>query len=242
MRVATYNIHGCVGTDGCYDVTRIVRVVEGINPDIIGLQEVRRNTSSGHDIVEQLARAFPAHSILFSKTLEDRRGAYGNALVSRFPIIDYRDLNLEISRSLFPKHRVSENRRAVIARVSQPDDSECTVVVTHLGLERWARKIQAERLITAIKDAVDLRTETAIFLGDFNEWFFADRFLRHVDRQFSKHVVRRTFPSRFPILPLDRIWITARLRRTATWVYRGWPARVASDHLPLCVDVEEVPH
>lgn len=239
MRVATYNIHGCVGTDGRYDAERIVRVVGDMKPDIIGLQEVRRNASSTRDILEQLALAFPDHSVVFSKTLEDGRGAYGNVLVSRFPIVTHTDLNLEISRSLYPKRRSSENRRAVIARVSLPDGSPCTVIVTHLGLERWARKIQAERLITGIKNAVDLETEPAIFLGDFNEWFFADRFLRHVDRHFSKHVVRRTFPSRFPVLPLDRIWISARLERTATWVHRQWPARVASDHLPLCVDVEQ---
>ncbi|TVQ26555.1 MAG: endonuclease, partial [Spirochaetaceae bacterium] len=61
---------------------------------------------------------------------------------------------------------------------------------------------------------------------------------RRVDRHFSKHVVRRTFPSRFPILPLDRIWITRNLRRSATRVHRDWPARVASDHLPVWVDVD----
>ena len=234
----TYNTHGCVGTDGRYDPRRLVDVVQQMNPDLLGLQEVRLPRDAGPDVLARLQTAFPNYSIVFGETLTDERGAYGNALVCRYPVSEYTDLSLEIDSSYDTRKQLVEDRRAIIAHVRLPNESRFTIIVTHLGLERWARKRQAERLITAIDEAVDVTTEHAAFLGDFNEWFFADRFLRRVDRHFSKHAARRTFPSRLPILPLDRIWITRRLRRVATWAPRDWPARVASDHLPLCVDVE----
>ena len=229
MRIMTYNVHGCVGTDGVYDAQRILEVVRDVDPDVLGLQEVRLPGGSVPDILELLETGFPGYSILFGRTLEDERGAYGNALVSRYPIQRHTDLSLEIGASFDTRRTKVEDRRAIIASVTLPDNTPLTVIVTHLGLERWARKKQAETLIAGI--------DAAVFLGDFNEWFFADRFLRRVDRHFSKHVVRRTFPSRFPILPLDRIWISAGLQRTETRVHRRWPARVASDHLPLYVEV-----
>lgn len=234
----TYNTHGCVGTDGRYDPGRIVDVVQQMSPDLLGLQEVRLPQDSGPHLLSRLQTTLPDYSIVFGETLADERGAYGNALLSRYPVGEFTDLSLEIDPSYDTRKPLVEDRRAIIARLSVPDGNPFTIIVTHLGLERWARKQQAERLITAIDQAVDVTTEHAAFLGDFNEWFFADRFLRRVDRHFSKHAARRTFPSRFPILPLDRIWITRRLRRVATWAPRDWPARVASDHLPLCVDVE----
>ncbi len=237
MRIMTYNVHGCVGTDGVYDAQRILEVVRDVDPDVLGLQEVRLPGGSVPDILELLETGFPGYSILFGRTLEDERGAYGNALVSRYPIQRHTDLSLEIGASFDTRRTKVEDRRAIIASVTLPDNTPLTVIVTHLGLERWARKKQAETLIAGIDAAVDVATDAAVFLGDFNEWFFADRFLRRVDRHFSKHVVRRTFPSRFPILPLDRIWISAGLQRTETRVHRRWPARVASDHLPLYVEV-----
>ena len=236
MRITTYNIHGSVGTDRTYEPGRIVEVIRGIEPDILGLQEVRLPGGSVPDILERLQTAYPAYSIVFGMTLEDERGTYGNALVSRYPIRAYRDLSLEIAGTHDTRTASIEDRRAIIADLIVPDSQPVTVIVTHLSLERWARRKQADRLITGIESAVDVKTEPAVFLGDFNEWFFADRFLRRIDRHFATHIVRRTFPSRFPFLPLDRVWITGQLRDTSNWVHKRWPARVASDHLPLCVD------
>ena len=40
LKVATYNIHKCVGMDRRRSVEWIARVIEEIDPDIIALQEV----------------------------------------------------------------------------------------------------------------------------------------------------------------------------------------------------------
>ena len=40
LRVATYNVHGCIGLDRRYDPERVAAVLRELNADIIGLQEV----------------------------------------------------------------------------------------------------------------------------------------------------------------------------------------------------------
>ena len=40
LRIATYNVHRCIGLDRRTDPMRIARVIEGMNADVIALQEV----------------------------------------------------------------------------------------------------------------------------------------------------------------------------------------------------------
>ena len=39
IRIATYNVHACVGTDGRHDPSRVAGVINEIDPDIVALQE-----------------------------------------------------------------------------------------------------------------------------------------------------------------------------------------------------------
>ena len=39
MRVATYNVHSCIGTDGRHDPDRIATVIAELDADIVALQE-----------------------------------------------------------------------------------------------------------------------------------------------------------------------------------------------------------
>src|SRR5919198_4452797 len=40
LRIASYNVHGCVGTDGRKDAARIAQVIAELDCDTVGLQEV----------------------------------------------------------------------------------------------------------------------------------------------------------------------------------------------------------
>ena len=46
VKVTSYNIHSCIGTDNLYSVDRIANVIQKENPDIVCLQEVEVNDSS----------------------------------------------------------------------------------------------------------------------------------------------------------------------------------------------------
>src|SRR5881394_2085843 len=39
LRVASYNLHGCVGTDGRRDAARVAEVIRELGCDTVGLQE-----------------------------------------------------------------------------------------------------------------------------------------------------------------------------------------------------------
>lgn len=233
-RIMSYNIHGAVGSDGTYDPERIGRVIREVSPSILGVQEVRRNVGDQRGVIEVIQEMVPDHQVLFLKTLTDEQGSYGNALVTRHELLDHVDLSLD-SQGSERKGRRVEARRAIFARL-KVEGVPIWVIVTHLAVEGWARSTQAEILLDAINTYTDYRREPVIFMGDLNEWRMPNAFLRRLDRTFSKHAMRRTFPARFPIIPLDRIWLSGRVRRDRVWAHRSHTARRASDHLPLCLE------
>src|SRR5262249_37328525 len=87
LRVVTYNIHKCRGLDRRVRPDRIVKVLKEINADIVALQEVVGIDGEEPDcnqyrfISEQLGFDFA-----FGKTRPLEGGAYGNVILSRFPI------------------------------------------------------------------------------------------------------------------------------------------------------------
>jgi endonuclease/exonuclease/phosphatase family metal-dependent hydrolase len=237
LRVMTYNVHGCVGTDRRYDPRRVLDVIREINPAVFGLQEVRTRTGRTPEIIELITKEMPDHHVLFLKTLTDAAGDYGNVLISRYPVTAHIDVDLEGRgpRRAISRRRPVEARRAIFGRLDI-QGAPLWVIVTHLGVETRARRDQALMLVEAIDRHTRLEREPAICMGDFNEWVWRNPFLRYLDRSFSRHTARRTFPAPIPLLPLDRIWMTSHVKRTATWAHRSPRARRASDHLPLCVE------
>jgi endonuclease/exonuclease/phosphatase family metal-dependent hydrolase len=234
-RIMTYNIHGGVGTDRRYDPARIARVIRDVAPSILGLQEVRRYPGGDQGVLEVIGKELPDCQVLFQETLSDERGSYGNALVTRHRILDHRDVTLVDEAASRPGGRQAEARRAIFAHLDV-GVAPLWVIVTHLAVERWARLTQAVHLLRGIDEYTDHRREPVILMGDLNEWRRPNALLRHLDRSFSKHVRRRTFPSRYPIIPLDRIWLSRQLTAERVWAHRSHASRIASDHLPLCLE------
>jgi endonuclease/exonuclease/phosphatase family metal-dependent hydrolase len=81
------------------------------------------------------------------------------------------------------------------------------------------------------------RAVVTILLGDFNEWLAWGRPLRWIDRRFGRFPAPATFPSRRPLLALDRIWVDPADRLVSLQCHRHVPADRASDHLPLVAEV-----
>jgi endonuclease/exonuclease/phosphatase family metal-dependent hydrolase len=85
LRVMTYNIHHCQGTDGKFDLERIAKIINDHQPDLVALQEVDRKTkrSSGVDQIAELAR-LTGMQYQFGKSMNYDGGEYGNAVLSRY--------------------------------------------------------------------------------------------------------------------------------------------------------------
>ena len=98
LRVVSYNIHRAIGVDRRFRPERIVEILGHHRPDIALLQEVDDGAprSRGRDLARDLAAAleFPYYAVGHNVTL--RKGRYGNATLSRYPILRERNIDLTI--------------------------------------------------------------------------------------------------------------------------------------------------
>lgn len=224
MKLASYNIHRCIGSDGVYDPARVREVMRHLDADVIGLQEVEV-FKDDPGLLEYLCRDSDWRPI-HGATLRRASGAYGNALFSRIPVLDVWRQDLSF--------RNREPRGALHARL---DIGELVlrVIVTHFGLRAGERRFQA-REVASVLDAesrsID-KPDVTVLMGDFNEWFLWGRALRRLRRHFMPAPAPATFPSRFPIFALDRIWVSPGPYKTGVQAISTPLTRIASDHLPL---------
>jgi endonuclease/exonuclease/phosphatase family metal-dependent hydrolase len=223
LTVATYNTHSGVGLDRRFDAQRIADVVCELRADIVALQELEfRGQQTMLDVI---ARATGFHAVA-GPTFDRTDGAFGNGLVSRWPIASARHLDLAVARR--------EPRRAIDATIQTPGVA-IRVVATHLGLRPSERIEQARRLIDALK--ADATTPT-VLAGDINEWALPKRALGLLHAHFGESQGRGTFPSPLPVFALDRIWIAPARALVGVRAHKSRLARIASDHLPLVADID----
>jgi endonuclease/exonuclease/phosphatase family metal-dependent hydrolase len=222
LRVATYNVHGCVGIDRRFDAARIARVIGEIDADIVSLQEV---VTPVRDIdVSAVLAASGGYRIATLATMSLAGGTFGNAVLSRWPIVDQRAHDLSFVR---------REPRAALDVTIDAGIRAVRVIATHLGLGVRERRSQLARLVE-VACSSDAAT---IVAGDFNVVRANSRALREFFAHFGRGESPRTFPSMAPMLALDRIGARgARVIRIGA--HRSRLSRVASDHLPLVADVE----
>ena len=223
LRVATYNIHGCVGLDWRYDPARIAAVLREIDADIVCLQEVDAR-GGNEDQAAYLAEA-TGRSVILGAAARGRR-RFANAVLTRFAPLATRAIDLAV-----PGY---EPRGAIDVDL-MIGHRILRVMATHFGLHAGERRFQANRLIAALGEpATDGPPPRAVLLvGDLNEWRGRAGGVRALDRRLGPSATPRTFPSWMPVLPLDRIYAFGPALLRDVHVYRSPLARLASDHLPL---------
>jgi endonuclease/exonuclease/phosphatase family metal-dependent hydrolase len=220
IRIASYNVHRCIGGDGRCDPARIASVLRELEADVVALQEV----DSDHWVrggIDQLV--FLAEAVGFEAaagpTVSRGSSHYGNALLTRWPLRRVRQHDLTVSGR--------EPRCAIDAEVDV-DGALLRVVATHLGLGQRERRRQL-RMLAGLMDGDS--AERVILLGDMNEWIPGA--LQPLNARLAPSPRLRTFPARRPLLALDRIWVRPRGALQDARVHWSRAAAAASDHLPL---------
>jgi endonuclease/exonuclease/phosphatase family metal-dependent hydrolase len=223
MKVASYNIHKCRGTDGRTRPSRILEVIRELDADLIALQEVdKRFGRRGGLLDPEAIRRETGMRLLVQSDLPEGHGWHGNALLVRAEPKSYRRLRLRLPGF--------EPRGAIVAELDL-GEGEFRVIAAHLGLLRQSRLDQASALLKTHRDMSPMPT---ILMGDFNEWRRRRRSsLSILEPIFGGGATPRSFPSRRPVFSLDRIlgWPYGLITDLA--VHTSPLARVASDHLPL---------
>ena len=224
VTIASYNTHGGIGRDGHFVPKRIAQVLKEIDADIVALQEVE-NRATGFDMLEYLKGETGFEAIAGPTFL--RRGAdYGNGLLTRFRVLGVKRLDLCVERC--------EPRGALDVELDC-GGTPTRVLATHLGLRPHERREQIQRLLRVLEGDRPLPT---ILMGDINEWFLWGRPLRWMHKHFKRTPSPATFPARFPVFALDRVWVKPRTLLRRIEVHVTPLARIASDHLPVKAELD----
>ena len=241
LRVMTYNVHGCVGLDKRLDLDRIAAVIAREAPDLVALQEldVGRLRSGGVDQARAIAARLGMNSH-FNAAFRVAEEEYGDALLSPLPMRLVRAGPLPKPAGV-PR---LERRGAQWVALALPGGGELQAINTHLGLVPLEQRGQVDVLLGAEwAGAPAFASGPSILLGDFNATsrYAAYRRLSSalgdLQRSFPAEPAR-TFPARLPMLRLDHVFAAGPVRALECWVPNTATARIASDHLPLVVDVE----
>jgi endonuclease/exonuclease/phosphatase family metal-dependent hydrolase len=254
VRLVTFNTHHGVGEDERHDLVRLARLLHAVDADVICLQEVDRYFGDRSEDVDQallLSRALDMQRA-WGPTIDDPREGgvattgpsrrqYGNALLSRLPIL------------ISDVHRLpgAGEPRCALRTMLELDGGTLWVTNTHLSTGQPDRRAEQVAALAALHtDSM----EAGVLVGDFNaradapelaalHGRFADSWDVAGDRddqagwRFWQRDTGRTHPSHAPHRRIDQVWVSPGISVVAAHVL---DAEGASDHLPLMVDLEVV--
>lgn len=226
--LSSYNIHRCYGSDGAYRPDRIREVLRQTGADVIALQEVE-TLKNEPGLLDYFCEN-SGWSHIHGPTLERADGDYGNAILTSLPVRSMRRLDIS--------QRRREPRGAFLATLADGERS-FNLLATHLGLRPWERRAQTRILLKELKKHAGGMNDSAftVLMGDLNEWFLWGRPVRFLRRYFGPSPAPATWPARFPLFALDRIWVEPPQRLLGVKAIDTPIARMASDHLPLVAEL-----
>jgi endonuclease/exonuclease/phosphatase family metal-dependent hydrolase len=227
LRVATYNIHACVGSDRRHDPARIARVITELDADVVALQEFTYPAEVALDTrAPVVLTSLDTYQCALGPARRNTIECFGNALLSRHPILEVHRLDLSMKRRE-PRGALA----ATIAVKGQP----LHIMSVHLGLRVAERRFQVRQILDYL---TSIHHERVVVLGDFNDWLPGRSVAHMLDDQLGRSPRVDSFPVFWPLMPLDRIWArpSAALRHVA--IHKTSLSRVASDHFPVVGEVE----
>lgn len=237
IRVATYNVHKCLGMDRRRNPERVASVIRELDADVVAVQEILavEDGKSEYDQVRRIASELKGYACCFGENRKLYGGGYGNLTLSRLPIRTC--VNYDVT------WRRRERRGCLRSDIVMAEGVALHMFNVHLGTGFVERRHQARRLLS---DEVLNRKEFAgprIVVGDFNEWTrgLASKLMRGAfsavePRAFLRYA--RTYPGVLPLLHLDHFYYDTQLKLVSFRLHRSRKALVASDHLPLVAEFE----
>lgn len=238
MHITTYNIH-----KGFSQFNRRMMVHElrdrlrDLHPDIVFLQEVQ-GMHAGHAGRLKNWPASPQHEFLaedfwhdsaYGKNMVYDHGHHGNAILSRFPIINAHNQDVT--------HLKFERRGLLHCRIQLPHQQVVHCVCVHLSLFGRSRQWQMAALADFLEQEID-PSAPLIIAGDFNDWhnrahnLLAERLGLTEVFGSCAGVPVKSFPAALPMFRLDRIYVRG-FHIDRMTVHHGRPWSKISDHAAL---------
>ena len=247
VRLVTFNTHHGVGDDERHDLPRLAKLLASVDADVICLQEVDRHFGPRSECVDQallLSRALDMQ-LAWGPAIDEQRPGdqprrqYGNALLSRLPIL------------ISDVHRLpgSGEPRSALRTMVELDGGALWITATHLTTR------SAEERAAQVSTLAGLHTDemaTGVLVGDLNAdpdapeldalrqrftdaWQLARARDDQAGWRFWQQDAGMTHPARSPHRRIDQVWVSAGVAVARADVL---DAEGASDHLPVVVDLE----
>jgi endonuclease/exonuclease/phosphatase family metal-dependent hydrolase len=231
VRVMTYNIHHGRGMDGRVDLDRIAKLIRDQNVDLVAIQEVDKGTerTGGIDIAAELAGLTKMYFV-FEKNIDFQGGEYGNAILSRHPILGSTNLHYQMLRP--------GEQRGLLSAEIEIGGRTITFAATHLDY----RPDPAERInnMGEIDTFVSRSGENPLIIaGDFNDQPNGAVYSRMTATFIDAWAEGGTgdgftYSSEVPAKRIDYIYLFPK----TTWSVKSADvlSSDASDHLPLVIE------
>lgn len=244
LRVLSYNIHkGFSIGNLSFVLGAIKEAILSVNADIVLLQEVvgenvkhagRYAQWPSESQFEYLADTTWSH-YAYGKNAVYQSGHHGNAILSKFPIVKYE--NVDISQNRF------EQRGLLHAEIEIPQSKQrIHCYSSHLNLMQRHRKRQLNQLVSTLRSQVQAG-EPLILGGDFNDWsrrasttLTSALNLSEAFKSVHGHYAK-TYPAVLPLLSLDRVYIRE-LTALSAKVHSGSKWGSLSDHAAISVELQ----
>ncbi len=236
----SYNIHKGIGIDRSYRLNRILDICGNLDPDFLALQEVDQFVprSSHDDIAAVVAKKLNMHYSL-GLNVKLKKGAYGNATFSRYPIKEYQNLNIT--------WKIKKRRGCLLSLIQLPN-REIVILNLHLGLTTQERQHQIRKIVlsSSFKRFSKL---PLVIMGDSNDSrhkltpFLEEQGLIDTWKHTNSRKRDKTFPSYAPVLRIDKIFASCHWDIKEHKVINKKETRISSDHLPLmaCLNLTSPP-
>ncbi len=241
LTVMTYNIKSGLGTDFKVDLDRIARIIRASGADLIGLQEVDRETTrvGGIDSVKYIAEKLGMNYV-YGPNLAVRGGEYGNAILSKYPIRHAQ--NIKLSKQAFYEQRgfllaeieVGEHQLYFASTHLTHNSNKLRVKQVRDILEHSA-KIKKPLIIVGDFNDHAVTTPIMLMTREFNDALNLARLMADYDHLSYQQLIdgHLTFPTTNPQSRIDYIFLSEELMLSGTRdSFRVIPSD-GSDHLPV---------
>jgi endonuclease/exonuclease/phosphatase family metal-dependent hydrolase len=149
LRVLCYNIHYGQGMDGQYNIQRLADVIKAAKPDLVALQEVDVGVlRSGRVHQLQKLGEMTGLTARFGPTQHYEGGLFGNAVLTRLPILDEHIQPLPYTDAT--PGRQTYPRGALVITVQAPDGRPLRFISTHFQHNVPEDRVEEARAINKL--------------------------------------------------------------------------------------------
>ena len=242
IKVLTYNIHKGFSIGNLRFILHDIKEsLRNIDADVVFLQEIQGertitknrfddwpNNSQFEFLADQVW-----HHHAYGKNAIYKSGHHGNAILSKYPFIEWENIDVSIMKSA---------SRSLLHGTIRITNSKIKIhiICVHLGLFERERERQFATLSNRISSHVP-PDEPLIIAGDFNDWRGRAEQHLHDDLGVSESFKQchgnyaRSYPAWMPMLSMDRIYYRG-LEIVECHRLHGQPWRRLSDHTPLLAE------